>query len=84
MICHMIHASLHSLVGGPVMPEVDAPNTLWFLVIFVLFGLFLVAFGLLIVALISRECNRVYSFGKYSCKYKRIILVNRMISLFVF
>ena len=70
MIYHIIYACSHSVVGGPVMPEVDAQDTLWFLVIFVLFGLFLIALGFLTVALIFRKCNRVYSFGKYSCKHK--------------
>lgn len=58
-----------TVVGGPVMPKEDAPDTLWFLVIFILFGLFLIAFGFLTVALTSRKCYRVYSSGKYFCKH---------------
>lgn len=50
------------------MPEEDAPDTLWFLVIFVLYGLFLLAFGIVIVAVASKKCRRVYATGRYSCK----------------
>ena len=52
-----------------MMPKEDAPDTLWFLVIFVLFGLFLIAVGFLIVTLVSKECYRVYSTGKYFCEH---------------
>ena len=63
------HSCICTVVGEPVMPKEDAPDTLWFLVIFVLFGLFLIAFGFLIATLISRKCHQVYSSGRYSCKH---------------
>jgi len=50
------------------MPEEDAPNTIWFLVIFVLFGLVLVAFAFLAIVLILKRCVGDYSGGKYACK----------------
>lgn len=61
--------SHYYVVDNPVTPEEDAPNTIWFLVIFVLFGLLLVAFGFLAIVLLSRRCMGEFSGGKFSCKY---------------
>ena len=59
-----------SSIVEPVMSEVDAPNTLWFLVIFVLFGLLIVAVAIVVVSVMSKKFHRVYSSGRYSCKHE--------------
>ena len=64
--------AVDSTVGDPVTPE-DAPNTLWFLVIFVLFGLFLVTLGIVILTVIFRKYRWVQS-GGYSCKHEHILI----------
>lgn len=71
----------YSVVSDPVMPEVDAPvipeldasDTLWFLVIFVLFGLFLVSLGIVILSVIFRKFRHIQS-GGYSCKHEHILI----------
>ena len=63
----------YSIVSDPVMPEVDDPDTLWFLVIFVLDGLFLVSLGIVILSVILRKCRHIQS-GGYSCKHEHILI----------
>lgn len=65
MLCVL---AVYSTVSDPVTPEEDAPDTLWFLVNFVLLGLFLVALGIVILSVIYRKCRRIQS-GGYSCKH---------------